>query len=92
MSSGMVEYLKFHSNGTMEIESKLYEEGASSPKTDITTNHLIYSVDGNTIIVSHDNSLYWKESYRGKELERYTYNSADNTIKASSGATFKFLL
>lgn len=90
-SSGMVTHLHFYSTGKMEMEVRLYEDGSSTPHMTKTYKHFNYDIEGNTIVVSHDYSVYWKSTVRGTEDERYVYNSKENSLMSTNGTLYDFL-
>lgn len=80
-TSKMVIYLYFYSNGRFD---QYTFTSSSSTNYD---GHFRWKVERDKIIVSYDNSTYWKAAVRGTIKGTYIYNPLDNTITDSSTNT-----
>lgn len=78
------EKVTFHRNG--KCTHYYYDSDMSPEYRSDTETHLKWGVEGDNIIIRHDNSTYWKKSARDTEWIRFTYNASNNTLSKDGNA------
>ncbi len=71
----------FHRSG--KCTHYYYDSDKSPEYQSDTETHLKWDIEGNSVIIRHDNSTYWKKSARNTEWIRFTYNASNNTLSES---------